>query len=178
MTKLDFFRRVTHSARGISKKKLLLLRSHQPEKYAWLVVVVFIYPMIPVIGRSFQTQRRFCKFRLLLAVAIWFIIQGTALVAANQHSSVAMVAVKWAAGSIYRYKRITQEKYGCIVAYKVPISLLGIKLKSKTPYIPLCIGSATNVIGKFFSFFLLFGAEIYAFGFIINFFGTSQANMS
>ena len=60
--------------------------------------------MIPVVRSSFQAQRRFGKFRLLLpfAVTVGLVAEGAAIITVNPHGAVPVVAVKWTAGGVDR----------------------------------------------------------------------------
>jgi len=55
MADLDHFRSISHGASGVLKQGLLLLRLHQAEELAGLgVVIVIVFPEIPVICNSIQ----------------------------------------------------------------------------------------------------------------------------
>lgn len=79
VAELDFFRNVSHGSGRILKEHLLLGRRHQAEQGTRLRIVVrVIFPVIPLISRTIQFQRRFLVFALLLpfSVAVGFIAQG------------------------------------------------------------------------------------------------------
>ena len=60
--------------------------------------------MIPAVRGSFQAQRWFGTFRLLLpfTVTIGLVAESAAIITVNPHGAVAVVAVKWTAGGVDR----------------------------------------------------------------------------
>ena len=63
------------------KENLLLGFAHNPEKIPGLKIIICIFPVIPVVGRTVNCQRRFLMFGLLLplAVTVGFITEGCAM---------------------------------------------------------------------------------------------------
>ena len=58
--KPDFLWGVAHGSPGIPEKSLFLCGAHEPEKLARLRVVIgVVLTIVPMIGRSFERERRF-----------------------------------------------------------------------------------------------------------------------
>jgi len=123
---LDLLGRIAHIAGGVFKEDLLLRRAHQTEELAGLgVVVVIVFAEIPAIRRSLQLQRRFGEIRLLLplAVTVWLIPEGAAVVAVHSHRAVAMIAVVRAAGGV---------DWDLVVVHAEPVAL-GVAVGEEPP---------------------------------------------
>ena len=107
MPYFDFLRRITQGASSILKKYFLLSGFHQAEKQTRLgVVIIIVLSEIPMVGGTFQLERRLGKIRLLLPIAITirFVTRCTSLIAVNTHSAIAMKAVNGEARSVNRDK--------------------------------------------------------------------------
>src|SRR5450830_2145601 len=93
---LDLLRGTRDGARRIVEQDLLLRRSHQAEQGARLRIVILVDPVVPMVGRAFDTQRRLAEVGLLgpFLFAVRFITQGAALVAVDTHLAVAVIAVE------------------------------------------------------------------------------------
>jgi hypothetical protein len=103
MAHLDFQGSILDGTGGVGEEERLLFRADQAEQQAGLsVVIVIVFPKIPVGGSSLQGQRRLGEFRLLLpfTVTVGLIAQSTALVAVHPHGAVAVITVIRAAGGI------------------------------------------------------------------------------
>src|SRR5690606_17772350 len=102
---LDEVRRVAHRARGVVEQQLLLVRCHQPEQVARLLVVVgIVVAEIPPVGVAGDLQRRLAELRLFLPLveAVGLIVEAAAVVAVDPSDAVAMVAVDRAARGVDR----------------------------------------------------------------------------
>ena len=102
---LDHLRRVAHRPAGVFTEELPLGGAHQAEELAGLgEVVVIVLAEIPMICVPFQLQRRFGEVGLLLplAVAVWFVVEGTAVIAVNPSCTVTVIAVVRTTGRIDR----------------------------------------------------------------------------
>ena len=105
MADLDHLRRVAHRPAGVFTENLLLGGTHQAEELAGLgEVVVIVLAEIPMIRVPFQLQGRFRELGLLLplAVAVWFVVEGTAVIAVHSSYTVTVIAVVRTTGRIDR----------------------------------------------------------------------------
>jgi hypothetical protein len=97
VSNLDLFGSIAHSTGSVGKEDFLLLSAHQSEEFAGLGVVIIVLPMVPVISCSFQAQRRFGGFRLLLPlpITVGLVAESAAIIAVNPHGPVTVVTVNW-----------------------------------------------------------------------------------
>ena len=42
---------------------------------------------------------------------------------------------------VWKFQRVAQEEYGCVVSHQVPVTFFGIELNSETAYVTFRIGS-------------------------------------
>src|SRR3990167_4189879 len=112
MPDFDFLWRVSQGTGSIVEEGMLLFGVHETEQHAGLAEVVFILPVVPVVGGSPQAERRFGKFRLLFpfTVAVGLVTGSVPVVAVHPHSAIAMVAMKGTARSVHRYQMVVHAE--------------------------------------------------------------------
>ena len=103
---LDHVGDVAHRPRGVPEKGLLLLGLHQAEQVARLRVIIgVVLPIIPLVGRAVELQRRLLVLALLLplAEAVGLVAQRRAVIAVDTHLAIAVIHIKeWATAAVDR----------------------------------------------------------------------------
>src|SRR4030066_133272 len=127
---LDLLGSVAHGPCSVCEKHLLLRGAPQTEKPAGLGAIIAVLAMIPVVGSSFHSEKRFGRIRLLLplAVTVRFVAKRAAMIAVHPHGAVAMVAVERAAGRIDRDQVVIHAEpvaLGIAVGKEPPLQHLG-----------------------------------------------------
>ena len=106
VTLLDEEFGIAHGTCRVGKEELLLLERHEAEEGTGLtVLVIVVVALVVVVGIAMQGEGRlFGVGRVApFAPAVGLIALGGAVVAVDTHSTIAMVGVEGAAGTIHRY---------------------------------------------------------------------------
>src|SRR3990167_5695724 len=112
MADFDFLWRVSQRAGSIAEEGLLLFGVHETEQQTGLAEVVFVLPVVPVVGCSPQAEWRLGEFRLLFpfTVTVGLVTRGAAVVAVHPHSAIAMVAMEGTARSVHRDQMVVHPE--------------------------------------------------------------------